>query len=90
MLKQYLGHQCVVEDAISTPSGALADVGYWEPCNTSEHGKSFVYNTTLCALTLQVYYRMLPTYMEAATAEIKKEMFQNDPDEIVIISFEAT
>lgn len=85
---EYLRQQRVVADAIATPSGALADVGYWEPSNPAEHGRSYVYNTTLCALTLQVYYRMLPTYMESAIREVEKQTFEDQPGEITLISIE--
>jgi len=40
------------------------DIGYWPPASAEEHCRSRVYNTTLCALTLQVYYRYLGTYSE--------------------------
>ena len=33
------------------------DIGYWASPGPDEHCRSLVYNTTLCALTLQVYYR---------------------------------
>jgi hypothetical protein len=35
------------------------DIGYWEGLDVC---KSYMYNTTLCTLMLEVYYRYLPTY----------------------------
>ncbi|MDE0837526.1 MAG: hypothetical protein OSB41_00585 [Kiritimatiellae bacterium] len=71
------------------PDGRRVDVGYWKPCSTSEHGQSYVYNTTLCALTLQVYFRSLPTYMDSAIqAELtQSNTFNKDPVEITIDPF---
>lgn len=34
------------------------DIGYWESAAESEHCKSRVYNTTLCTLSLEVYYKV--------------------------------
>ena len=42
--------------------GVSKDLGYWQACSNTEQCKSYVYNTTLCALTLQVYYRTLRTF----------------------------
>ena len=39
------------------------DIGYWKPIG-DEEDCGFVYDTTLCALMLEVYYRFLPTYQE--------------------------
>jgi hypothetical protein len=50
-------NQTIVKNAIPDTKGNLVDVGYWQPCGTGEHCKSFVYATTLCALQLEVYYR---------------------------------
>ena len=36
------------------------DIGYWT--GKDDHCKSYVYNTTLCTLMLEVYYRYLPTF----------------------------
>ena len=37
--------------------------GHWESGST--HGASPVYDTTLCCLCLEVYYRYLPTYIRS-------------------------
>jgi hypothetical protein len=34
------------------------DIGYWESASQSEHCESRVYNTTLCTLALEVYYKV--------------------------------
>jgi hypothetical protein len=54
------------------------DIGYWQPAAPSEWTQSYSYNTTLCALMLQVYYRYLPTFKtpEALAAEQKAEAGQ--------------
>jgi len=66
---QITGAQTIVKNAIQDLNGNLVDIGYWKPCNLrgvdgkkGEHCQSYVYNTTLCALMLTVYYRYLPTY----------------------------
>jgi hypothetical protein len=50
----------IVKNAIPDVEGRLVDIGYWPSVGKAEHG--LVYNTTLCALQLTVYYRYLPTY----------------------------
>jgi hypothetical protein len=55
-------NQVVVKNAIEDTKGNLVDIGYWKSAAPKEHCQSYVYNTTLCALMLQVYYRYLPTY----------------------------
>lgn len=40
--------------------------GSWPPASSNEAGHGPVYATTFAALTLQVYYRFLPTYQSAA------------------------
>jgi hypothetical protein len=39
-----------------------AEDGHWE--NTDSHGAGLVYSTTLACLSLEVYYRYLPTYKQ--------------------------
>ncbi|MCC6581004.1 MAG: terpene cyclase/mutase family protein [Phycisphaeraceae bacterium] len=90
---QLVRNQIVVKDAIQDAHGKLVDIGYWNPANPPhvvgkdkdgkdrterEHCQSYVYNTTLCALMLQVYYRYLPTYktpeaVEEATSTLSDE-----------------
>jgi len=41
------------------------DIGYWE--GLDKHCKAYTYNTTLCTLMLEVYYRYLPTYKPTDT-----------------------
>lgn len=53
-----VNNQTVMEE--KNPSGR--DMGYWKACAETEHCKSYVYNTTLCTLMLEVYYRHLFTY----------------------------
>jgi len=36
------------------------DIGYW--LGLDQYCKAYVYNTTLCTLMLEVYYRYLPTF----------------------------
>jgi len=39
------------------------DIGYWDPPKgINSHSTGLVFNTTLCCLQLEVYYRYLPTY----------------------------
>ncbi|MFC1452586.1 prenyltransferase/squalene oxidase repeat-containing protein [Verrucomicrobiota bacterium] len=39
-----------------------SETGHWEPASAKEHSQSPVYTTVLCVLSLEVYYRVLPTY----------------------------
>ncbi len=60
---------------------AQNDDGSWTaPGEESKRGK--VYGTTFAALTLQVYYRLLPTYQQKAVAEV--EIVEDDEDEDLI------
>ena len=59
--------------------------GHWESGTT--HHANNVYDTTLCCLCLEVYYRYLPTYEKAdgagggaAAAPARKA----DPDEVKV------
>ena len=52
--------------------------GSWDaPGSEASHGR--VYSTTLAALTLQVYYRLLPTYQQGAVEAV--ETFEEDEGE---------
>jgi hypothetical protein len=62
-------NQIVVPKAIMNTKGKLVDIGYWKNPSNSEHCKAYVYNTTLCALSLTVYYRYLPTYKQPQAIE---------------------
>jgi hypothetical protein len=66
---QITGSQTIIKNGIKDLKGNNVDIGYWKPCKLrdvgdkkGEHCQSYVYNTTLCALMLTVYYRYLPTY----------------------------
>jgi hypothetical protein len=68
---QLTGNQTIIKNGIKDLKGNNVDIGYWKPCNSrdkptigakGEHCQSYVYNTTLSALMLTVYYRYLPTY----------------------------
>ena len=80
--KSLVINQTIVKNAINDLNGELVDIGYWEPAADSEHCKSYTYNTTLCALMLQVYYRYLPTYKkpEVLAEEITLEDEDTDID----------
>jgi hypothetical protein len=62
--------QIVQPKAIEGPDGKLCDIGYWDAKN-DQGGR--VMDTALCTLTLEVYYRYLPTFNkpsdEPATAK---------------------
>lgn len=66
-----------------TWKGESYDIGYWNsPTKTESYGK--VYNTTLCALMLQVYYRYLPTYKEPDEISLEDLTLGDDAEEIEI------
>jgi len=53
----------VIPKAIQDPKGRWVDIGYWKACSPDDKAeRSYVYNTTLGALMLEVYYRYLPSY----------------------------
>jgi hypothetical protein len=53
--------QLVANQKIARAGGVDGkDIGYWD--GLDKYCKSSVYNTTLCTLMLEVYYRYLPTY----------------------------
>ena len=59
------------------------DDGHWEAKDAEQVGKANPYFcTTLCALTLQVYYRYLPTYQEPEKIVRKDELFDLEEDEL--------
>ncbi|MFT5498358.1 MAG: hypothetical protein ACI9TH_003769 [Kiritimatiellia bacterium] len=57
--------------------------GYWEPEEVKTRGK--VYCTTLAALTLQVYYRFLPTFQADATKAAPAEVLAEDDDVMISV-----
>jgi hypothetical protein len=80
-------NQTIIKKAIKDPQGNDVDIGYWKPAcpgdkegKNKEHCLSYVYNTTLCALTLQVYYRYLPTYKPPEDAELEVTFEDKEQD----------
>jgi len=73
--------QLVINQTILKGEGLEGhDIGYWESCSEIEHCKSPVYNTTLCALMLQVYYRYLPTFKTPKDSVIEDIASEEDFD----------
>lgn len=71
--KQYIEHQ--------------SDDGHWDfPTKETGSGEGPVYSTTLCALTLMVYYRHLPSYKHTENAAPKTAP-KKSSDEITISIF---
>jgi hypothetical protein len=66
MRREFVGSQIVERGAGVAPGGTACDLGHWIAAAPSELGKSRVYCTTLCALTLEVESRVLPSYKEPA------------------------
>ncbi len=65
---QLCRNQQVLPDALPGPRGRAVAVGYWETIGADEsYGR--VYNTALCALMLEVYYRILPSYKDTQEAQ---------------------
>ena len=76
-------NQIVEKNAIQAPDGRMVAIGYWKPLHEKEYCQAFVYNTTLCTLQLEVYYRYLPTYKQVeSAAEAKPDATK--PDDIVV------
>jgi hypothetical protein len=64
---------------------AQEEDGHWEFApNGHDHGKNQgpVYSTTLAALTLQVYYRFLPTFKQEAVEAKEPELAEELEDEV--------
>lgn len=59
------------------------DIGYWEQITETE-GYGLVYNTTLCALMLQVYYRYLPTFRTPQEIAFDEDLVSEDDIEVQI------
>lgn len=59
--------------------------GSWTSPGEGETLYGPVYSTTLAALTLQVYYRLLPTYQADAVAPGEEEDFEEEEDLIEVI-----
>lgn len=73
----------LVEHQIVIEGGGVdgKNIGYWKsPSETEDYGS--VYDTTLCALQLQVYYRYLPTFKTPQLIDHHER--QAAPDEIKI------
>jgi hypothetical protein len=56
------------------------DIGYWElpkanGLQVKDHSTGLVYNTTLCCLMLEVYYKMLPTYNQAQHVNYEDDVY---------------
>ena len=48
------------------------DIGYWDDVGKLKEC-NLVYNTTLCTLMLEVYYRYLPSYKAPKAREVEGE-----------------
>lgn len=70
--------QVVIPQAIADPSGKMQDIGYWPPAGGEAKHLSRAFDTCLCALQLQVYYRYLPTFKPPE--EEKKEVIKAEDD----------
>jgi len=73
-------NQIVIAKAIENMKGEKVDIGYWQTTATEEHCKAYVYNTTLCALMLTVYYRHLPTYKPPSDIEAEAGFADKNED----------
>jgi hypothetical protein len=66
--------------------GRDCEIGFWKPvampAGKAEYCQAYVYNTTLCALSLMVYYRYLPTYVSVGIDE--DVPLDDDEDDIEI------
>lgn len=81
---QLVKNQHVLKNAIMGPKDRMVDIGYWEPPWDEEKKIGRVYNTTLCTLMLEVYYRYLPTFQAPEEIEMEEEIASEDDIEIEI------
>lgn len=81
---QLVKNQIIVQNAIQDDKGQLVDIGYWKSASPTEFCQSHVYNTTLCALMLQVYYRYLPTYKAPEDVEEGDTTLSNESKDVDI------
>ena len=61
------------------------DIGYWDAPSETEKSLGLIYNTCLCTLMLEVYYRYLPTYQEKAVTEEQPVFVEEDPVPVTVI-----
>ena len=59
------------------------DIGFWElpkanGVQVKDHSTGLAYNTTLCCLMLEVYYKVLPTYQPPRQAKAEDDAFPGD------------
>jgi len=83
--KQFATALCRNQTVVKGAGVDGKDIGYWKSIGESEK-YGYVYNTTLCALMLQVYYRFLPTYQDIAVN--KEDQVLEDKDEDIEINIQ--
>ena len=71
--RAFVNSQTVLKAA--SPDGK--DIGYWDAASASEHCQSRVYNTTLCTLSLEVYYK-IGGHFEIPPEEVRNETRDED------------
>jgi hypothetical protein len=83
-MTELVNNQQVVTDGIMGIDGKLKDIGYWNaPLNKApEQTYGPVYNTTLCTLMLEVWYRTLPTYQDVEDVIIEETLVSADDIEV--------
>ncbi|MFW5871025.1 MAG: prenyltransferase/squalene oxidase repeat-containing protein [Verrucomicrobiota bacterium] len=75
---ELVNNQTIIPKAIADLNGEMVDIGYWKSASEKEWAKGPAYNTTLCALQLQVYYRYLPTFQSPEKIEEATEIADDD------------
>jgi len=81
--RQFATELCKNQTVVKGAGVDGKDIGYWVDIGDSEK-YGYPYNTTLCALMLQVYYRFLPTYQEIKIDEAPELVNQEEDIEIDI------
>lgn len=77
-------NQTVITKAIKDMQGRDVDIGYWKPPGGVNKHTSIMFDTALCTLSLQVYYRYLPTFKPPAQDAVKADVPEDKDIEIQI------
>ena len=84
---EFIRNQVVQQGA--GPNGK--DIGYWNPVTPGEHSQSLIYSTTLCTLSLEVYYRILGALdKDKVTQHRLPDIDEDDDVKIQVVSKEDT
>ncbi|MCE9614594.1 MAG: terpene cyclase/mutase family protein [Lentisphaerae bacterium] len=83
--RELTGSQVVERQAPGAAAEPDVDVGYWNSPNGKSYCDSRVYNTALCTLMLEVYYRQIATYRAPAEAQEDRPFVGDAAEDIAVL-----